>query len=71
MSKYRGYIDEHTGIAKIAPKQGRKQKVRDVSAINAVKDICLNCERPKCNGCPNDDFTIKRRKKKESDKDVY
>ena len=34
-----------------AEKQGRKQKyIRDVSKKNKMKDVCLYCEKEKCNG---------------------
>ena len=47
-------INRATGIAHTATKQGDKLETRNAEAIaarNAVRDICLNCTRPECNGC--------------------
>ena len=38
------------GTVKLAVKQGKKQKLKDVTKKNEEKEICLNCEDPKCNG---------------------
>ena len=38
------------GTVKLAVKQGKKQRVRDVTKRNKEKEICLNCNSPKCNG---------------------
>ena len=47
-------INRTTGIAHTAPKQGDRLECRNAKSIaarNAVRDICLNCTRPECNGC--------------------
>lgn len=57
-------FDKATGIVKQAPKQGdAPEKIKDVEAINKVKDICLNCERPTCKGCisKREQFVVRRR----------
>lgn len=33
-----------------APKQGKKTRDKEVTEINKIKEICLNCKRPKCDG---------------------
>lgn len=38
------------GTVSIAEKQGKPQKVKDVSNENKKKQICLNCNKPKCTG---------------------
>ncbi len=38
------------GTIKLAEKQGKKQKPKDVTKKNKEKEICLNCNDPKCNG---------------------
>lgn len=38
------------GTVKLAEKQGKKQKPKDVTKKNKEKEICLNCDAPKCNG---------------------
>lgn len=38
------------GYIQTAPKQGRKVPDKDVTEINRIKEICLNCNRPKCTG---------------------
>ena len=38
------------GTVKLAEKQGKPQKLKDVSEKNRIKEICLNCTKPKCNG---------------------
>ena len=38
------------GYAKLAEKQGKKQKPKDVTKKNKEKEICLNCNSPECNG---------------------
>ena len=38
------------GVVKLAEKQGKKQKPKDVTKKNAEKEICLNCKDPECNG---------------------
>ena len=47
-------INRATGIAHTAPRQGdklREKNENSIAARNAVRDICLNCTRPECNGC--------------------
>ena len=38
------------GTVKLVEKQGKPQKTKDVSKKNGIKEICLNCTEPKCNG---------------------
>nr|DAF74479.1 MAG TPA: hypothetical protein [Caudoviricetes sp.] len=38
------------GTIKLAIKQGRKVKDKDVTEENKRKEICLNCDAPECNG---------------------
>ena len=38
------------GTVKLAEKQGKAQKIKDVTEKNRIKEICLNCNEPKCNG---------------------
>jgi Fe-S-cluster-containing dehydrogenase component len=47
--RYSNQFKSH-GYIMTAPKQGRKQKERDVTEKNRIKDICLNCKDPKCSG---------------------
>lgn len=57
-------FDKTTGHVKTAPKQGdAPEKKKDVEAINKVKEICLNCERPTCKGCASkkEQFVVRRR----------
>ena len=48
-------LNNHSGIALTAPKQGdRLERPRDAAyleAKNARKRVCLNCKRRKCRGC--------------------
>lgn len=55
-------FDRHTGLVKLRPKQGEKEKQKkDIEAKNKIKEICLHCERSNCRGCTsrNSMFTIK------------
>lgn len=38
------------GYIQTAPKQGRKMPDKDVTEINRIKEICLNCKKAKCTG---------------------
>lgn len=38
------------GTVKLAEKQGKPQRTRDVTEKNRIKEICLNCTKPKCTG---------------------
>ena len=38
------------GTVKLATKQGKKQRAKDVTKKNKEKEICLNCDNPECNG---------------------
>ena len=38
------------GVVKLAEKQGKKQKPKNVTKKNEEKEICLNCNSPECNG---------------------
>ena len=48
-------LNNHSGIALTAPKQGdRLEKPRDaayIEAKNVRKRVCLSCKRRKCRGC--------------------
>lgn len=38
------------GYLRTAPKQGDKEKGKDVETQNRRKELCLNCTAPKCRG---------------------
>lgn len=38
------------GIAHTRIRQGKKVPPRDVEKENKIKDFCLNCDKPYCNG---------------------
>lgn len=38
------------GTIKLAEKQGKAQRTKDVTEKNRKKDVCLKCTEPKCNG---------------------
>jgi hypothetical protein len=61
--KYSRQLRERGYIA-TAMKQGRKQKDRDVTETNRVKDICLNCTEEKCSDRCYKFNKIKRKIKK-------
>lgn len=48
--KYTSRYFNAEGIVTLAPKQGKKQKPKDVTKKNKEKEICLNCNNSKCNG---------------------
>ena len=43
-------IDAHTGLVKLRPKQGDKPKYTPKEKDTKEIQICLNCEKPNCNG---------------------
>lgn len=43
-------IDNHTGLVKLRPKQGDKTKHKPKEKDSKKIQICLNCEKPDCNG---------------------
>ena len=44
------FIDKHTGIAKLRPKQGEKPKHPHKEVNNREIQLCLNCNKPDCTG---------------------
>ena len=38
------------GVVRLAEKQGKPQKPKDVTEENRKKQICLTCNKPKCKG---------------------
>lgn len=54
----RSWINRHTGICDMAVKQGQKGKEKkNVEERNRVKNVCLTCEKPDCDGCRGRVFT--------------
>jgi hypothetical protein len=52
---------DSNGIVKLATKQGKLEKPRDTEYQQKLKDICLNCKKKKCRGCPQDKRFKKQR----------
>ena len=53
------------GEVRLATKQGKPQKPKDTAHQQELINICLNCKKKRCGGCPND----KRFKKQRTLKD--
>ena len=53
------------GAVRLATKQGKPEKPKDTERQLQLIDICLNCKKKKCRGCPQD----KRFKKQRTLKD--
>ena len=54
----RSWFNRSTGLCDLAIKQGDRPKDRkNLEAKNRVKDFCLTCEKPDCDGCRGKVFT--------------
>lgn len=63
----RSLRDPHTGLVKLATKQGKKAKPKNVDKVrkrNRLCEICLTCTEKSCKGCSE-----KKIRKKEKDND--
>lgn len=56
-----------TGAVRLATKQGKPEKPKDTAYQQKLIDICLNCEKKECRGCPNDTRFKKQRTLKDKE----
>ncbi len=55
------------GEVRLAVKQGKPEKPKDTAYQQKLIDICLNCDKKVCRGCPQDKRFRKQRTLKDKE----